>query len=579
MPLSLKASVGDDGLLKRVEECSTLLRVDFHNPVRYLQRGLVYSELGYPDLAAADAYYALSLLESVIEPDGCDYPARKHPGPLRLEDMPVFDSHSKSDIKDVIVSLNIDEQNEEEEDDTSFEPLSYADYLETIDDVYLLLVKSLARCGCWRDAYEFCMQALKLPEEQTRQATTGESLTELLELIKQQVPSDGATSEFNPARLDRRGNAKRVVYPWNTHEPDRNSPEIARLLNERLQKVAPKCEVRAVELPSLHDDGSGNEDPKENSDSSEPKISIQLGLFAKENIAPGETLLHETSLLTATNRLHDDICDACNGPLPPLSSENPPRACACCLTVFCTPECHDAALESYHDAICGREGFELVGKDIQDQKDKADYLYLLLLARTIAMSATQRVHPLDLPEVKYIWGDFHDLEQNKDTFIQRSSSATLPFSLQLNIIQPMRLLDEMGADPYKALPMYNTWVFNTLYAKFRGTASGRLSTWDGAPEVCAVHPLWCLANHSCDPNVRWEWGGEVTFMARSDEERVKWGPEERQVTHDGIKKDEEILNHYCDLDLKVKDRREWAMGALGGSCQCERCVWEASQTA
>lgn len=31
----------------------------------------------------------------------------------------------------------------------------------------------------------------------------------------------------------------------------------------------------------------------------------------------------------------------------------------------------------------------------------------------------------------------------------------------------------------------------------------------------------------------------------------------------GIKKGEEILNHYCDIDLKVKDRREWAQGSLG----------------
>ncbi|OAX81161.1 hypothetical protein ACJ72_04501 [Emergomyces africanus] len=136
----------------------------------------------------------------------------------------------------------------------------------------------------------------------------------------------------------------------------------------------------------------------------------------------------------------------------------------------------------------------------------------------------------------------------------------------------------MGLDPFTTLPLYDTWVLNTLYAKFRGTASGRLSTWDGGPEVCAVHPLWCLANHSCDPNVRWEWGGEITFTVRRDDERVKWdGKKAVDGEWAGIKCGEEILNHYCDVGLGVRERREWAMGALGGACRCERCLWEEGQ--
>jgi len=299
--------------------------------------------------------------------------------------------------------------------------------------------------------------------------------------------------------------------------------------------------------------------------------------------------LRESSLLTATNRLHDDLCDACNSPLPDLSSARPPVACENCDdTIFCSSECHDRAQDTYHAAVCGREGLESIGKDIADPKDKA-------LGRAMAMAATQDVHPLDLPEVKYIWGDFHDLgtvgslssparADNVDTLLQldphtRIPTATLPFSFQLNILQPTRFLEEMGIDPFASLPRYDTWVLNSLYAKFRGTASGRLSTWDGGPEVCAVHPLWCLANHSCDPNVRWEWGGEIVFVARTAAERAVW--KGKEVSEDGkagegIRKGEEILNHYCDVKLGVKERREWAKGALGGACLCERCIWEES---
>jgi hypothetical protein len=85
--------------------------------------------------------------------------------------------------------------------------------------------------------------------------------------------------------------------------------------------------------------------------------------------------------------------------------------------------------------------------------------------------------------------------------------------------------------------------------------------------------LWCLANHGCDPNVAWEWSdGSMKFTVR--EKRVKWAGKEC-AREAGIKKDEEILSHYCDVDLPVKERREWAAGALGGHCRCERCVWES----
>ena len=45
----------------------------------------------------------------------------------------------------------------------------------------------------------------------------------------------------------------------------------------------------------------------------------------------------------------------------------------------------------------------------------------------------------------------------------------------------------------------------------------------------------------------------------------------------GINKGEEILSHYCDIELKVHDRREWAKGSLGGWCMCDRCRREAAE--
>jgi len=597
-------------LLEAYQTTTKNIYSDPYDPFQYLERGRLFARTGFFDLAAADAYRALMLLESVVDPDGSEYVAGTRRKDYALTPTPTASAFTTKCDTEL-----------QGGDKQELIPTSREEYNANIGDTYLLLVSSLVSCGCLRDAYEFALQGIRdlVGEDSQISSSLRKQIGRIKRLVSMKHHSEETSNReeilkgsmelgdehdidrLDPRILNAQGYARRILYPWNYHEPDRRSEKTLNILNQRLHAVAPKCEVRVVTLPALQKDK--REDPttdiclrgKEadaagNIDTGEGKeeLSIQLGLFAKEQIRPGELLLRESSLLTATNRLHDDLCDACNSPLPELSSESPPVACEDCDDIiFCNADCRDRAQRTYHRAVCGQDGLESIGKDIPDSKDKADYLYLLLLGRAIAMAATQDMHPLDLPEVKYIWGDFHDFnplqsEDGQDELHSLDPSVILPFSFQLNILQPIRFLEEMGLDPFTTLPFYDTWVFNTLYAKFRGTASGRLSTWDGGPEVCAVHPLWCLANHSCDPNVRWEWGGEITFVARTAAERIAWrrkkgaGDRLPQAEKSGIDKDEEILNHYCDINLPVKERREWAHGALGGFCQCKRCLWEAS---
>lgn len=364
----------------------------------------------------------------------------------------------------------------------------------------------------------------------------------------------------NPLAWPENGQVRRECYPWNTYEPSRLD-DLA-ILNDMMKAVAPKLEVKAARLPELSlttSDGPAGE-------------VIQLGVFARENIQPGETVLKETSLLTANNKLQDALCDACSVDLPELSEDTHTVACDDCQVVFCSQTCYDMALESYHPALCERD-VESIAKDVP-LIEAPDSLYSLLLLRALAMAETQECHPLDLQEVKYIWGDFNDIDYSSS-----SRPRTLPFSFKYNITTPLHMLEKMDVDIF-ANSKYDVWVFNTLYAKFRGTASARLSGLGGrairGPEVCAVHSMWCLANHSCDPNVSWEWGGEIAFRAR--EQRTEWQGKSKSFHNQaGIEKGEEVLNHYCDVDLPVQERREWARGALGGDCMCERCIWESQQ--
>lgn len=376
-----------------------------------------------------------------------------------------------------------------------------------------------------------------------------------------------------------KGLVRREQYPWNEYEPDRSSPECLQFLNGEMASIAPRLEVRLSRLPLLSTTSPGGPS------ASEIAYVQQLGVFAKEVIPPGEDVLQEKSLLTAISRLHDSYCDACSIALPYMRTITKEAdndriiSCGECEEVFfCSMDCHDLAQHNYHRSLCGVN----VDQGQVPAREAADSLYTLLLIRALAMAETQDVHPLELKEIRYIWGDYHghDLEsvwhndiEGADADAFCSVPQTLPFSFKSNVLTPLHILEKMDVNIFTQSHRYDTWVFNSIYAKLRGTASAQQGL-DGRPEIGAVHPMWCLANHSCDPNVAWEWQGSMRFWTR--EELVDWkgrDPEKRP----GIKQGEEIFSHYCDVSLPVKERREWAVGALGGECMCQRCVWEENE--
>ncbi|RSL63432.1 hypothetical protein CEP54_005209 [Fusarium duplospermum] len=518
--------------------------------ILYLERAVVHSDLGYPDLAAGDAYRALLLADEVLN-EGFEY----HDQALESLQM-----HTAVPLPDVLVHGNLPEDELHDSQGDS-EGDGVVRRLATLASVraYQILSLGLLLCGSLKSAASFCQRGLQLCPSNRELLDTKNNINTV---ARRRLRRDDVDIDY--PNLPDGGLVRREVYPWNDHEPDRFSAESLTDLNEHLSQMAPKCAVEVATLPILLEGASSTDDYEI------IPTCKQLGVFAKEDIAPGEVVLREYSLLTANNRLKDSICDACSSDLPPLGSENEPVSCDECYdTVFCTQYCHDQAMERYHPAVCEKD-VDAIAKD-PDAFEADETLYLLLLSRVLAIAANEEVHPLDVREVKYIWGDFVPTRTNDINVSPNAGPPpewTLPFSFKYSIETPLHVLEKMDIDIYASLAEYDLWVLNTLYAKFRGTASARKSPRDGRPDVAAVHPYWCLANHDCDPNVTWEWGGRMVLEARR--ERVLDG------RPGGIKRGEEILNHYCDVNLPVQQRREWARGSLGGWCMCKRCRDEAA---
>ncbi|KND95077.1 hypothetical protein TOPH_00527 [Tolypocladium ophioglossoides CBS 100239] len=537
-------------LLDRREQLTEGLGSLPYDLILYLERAVVHSDLGYPDLAVGDAYRALLLTDEVAN-EGFEYHEQALESLMMHAGVPVPEVLTYGNL-----STDLSASNAADPDDAE----AAARRLAVVSSIraYQMLSLSLLLCGCLKSAATFCNRGLQIAPENRELLNT-----------KNHIQTVGRQrlrrSDFDITDLPDYGLVRREVYPWNDHEPDRFSPESLDALNADLKDMAPKCAVQVATLPVLLE-GASDTDGYDIIPTCK-----QLGMFAREDIEPGEVVLTEYSLLTANNRLKDSVCDACSSDLPRLGSEKEPVNCDECYdTVFCSQHCHDEAQKRYHPAVCDKD-VDAIAKD-PDAFEADETLYLLLLARMLALAEHQEVHPLDVREVKFIWGDFVPTRSNDINVSPNAGPPpewTLPFSFKYNIETPLHVLEKMDVDIFATLAEYDVWVLNTLYAKFRGTASARKNPRDGRPDVAAVHPYWCLANHDCDPNVAWDGGGHMVLSART--ERVTG------CRTGGIKRGEEILNHYCDISLPVQARREWARGSLGGWCMCQRCRTEAAE--
>lgn len=271
--------------LKERSTCTLELEKFPYDSELYLRRALCYEKLGFPDLAASDAYRALLLTDEVLDEEG-EY-HEQTVGALeareRKGDGPATSGHANGNIngnggcckeeENGHTEMNNGDQNGKQWYETVAKTHAHRSYE--------ILARTLAECGDLKRAFDFSERGLIAFPANARLQKLKEQI--LKKYRHRQLEKDPSwdQSDFKPREdLPENGSARREIYPWNGHEPDRFSEENLSFINAEIQKSGPKCEVRVVELPILAGETSTTTTTK-------PSTTIkQLGIFTSSAISP-----------------------------------------------------------------------------------------------------------------------------------------------------------------------------------------------------------------------------------------------------------------------------------------------------
>ena len=299
------------------------------------------------------------------------------------------------------------------------------------------------------------------------------------------------------------GRFRRRMYPWTHAQHRRRADTLVSQMNKEFQASAERI-GSAQPACAIWRDAFGV-----------PGSDV-LGVFATRHIRKGETVLLDHTNVWGANYAY-------------MASDN---------------ETLNTRID--HSANDQMQQAPLDLSWIRDEVGKQAGPVLLNCRLLLAGINDDAKHPLDHHLVARLTPTYHE-------------DKIEPFVLLNDIIIPNKALQTFGIDIF-ANQNYDTWVLLTIQARIQNNSCGD-------PSADSLFPPFSLFNHSCDPNVEWNFpaGDHKTIVVKA-RRSIKLG-EQMLVKYDQIMRDQ-------PLAARRKRIYRW----LDGPCMCTRCIREEEES-
>ena len=487
------------------------LRAEPHNPYALNRRASELLSLGYPDLAAGDAFRS-----------------KIHVQYMMLAVMEKRDQMSFLEGREALESML---------------RWHFGAYKDLMSALFLTTdYKSLLKiCEEGAQRYQGKRQIEHIVPSTTFFKEAKELATLKFEGSQKSIGQERYSQEEAQIRLEH-GGISHQAYPFTQEKYVNRGTDVIASAKSLLHQMSSSCTLDYSPIGLL-------------SNSPEEKSSMSLGVFATRDIYFGERLVEDSTIIAASvvnaaapstlksNPHSPRICDNCYGDIPPQSRQH--VLSTCCNTSYCSARCREMALTSYHKVLCG-QNFDWL---YEESKEKQEPFVLNgpLWLRILAACVQSNCHPLDHPSIARLT-PLHD-------------KFGRIWTLSNNITTPFKILSQLGVDPIEDL-RYETWVLQTIWTRVINNQEEH-KTPDGR-QVRAISPLYSFFNHSCEPNTGW---------SPTDSPTCTNGSTKDIFANRHIRRGEELCIGYGKFSDNKAERQRVIQSWIGSDkeCGCTKC--------
>jgi len=431
----------------------SVVRKEPYWPQAWIGRGMTLLNLGYGELAVADAHKGRLLIEAFRAGEKRffqDFLSGKVD-----TDTLVCRVYETVFIR-VTTSSNWKGQAEAHQ-------RIIAEFNEMEERALVTMIEGLNRIRALHDALVVAREAKRLFPKNA----LFEGYVQLLPFHQRALDEDCRSQGIHDPAVRRVGRLNRVQYPWIAQEEVGRSNKAIKKVKANIQAASDNAVLRTTPLCC------GTED--------------SLGVFARRKIPKGKNFVLDKSTFSIFNDTAEANCNTCSTPLPGNT-----HALECCKVRYCSAICKAEALKSYHTTLC-RKDFGWLYKEYSDADPLSNDMVPLLMLKVLATAIQQNARPLKVASV----GTMHA------GYGKQSRSY---FKLMDNIIAPTKILQTLGVDIFTDR-RFDSWVMQTLFLRIENNKQGFEF---GRRTHSGLNPMFTMFNHACDPAALW-WpeGGTV----------------------------------------------------------------------